>query len=109
MACAADQSSFIIGADISWVQQQEANGKRWSDQGVEKDILAILKGHGFNWVRLRVFVNPCAEGGYSKEGYCDLRHTLEMAERIKAADMGLLLDLHYSDTWADPGHQRYCS
>ena len=99
-------SRFIIGADISWVQQQESEGTRWSDEGVEKDILTILKGHGFNWTRLRIFVNPKAEGGYSKEGFCDLAHTLKMAKRIKEAGMGFLLDFHYSDTWADPGHQR---
>jgi arabinogalactan endo-1,4-beta-galactosidase len=55
---------------------------------------------------LRIFVNPDGEGGYSKEGFCDLAHTLTMAKRIKAAGMGFLLDFHYSDTWADPGHQR---
>ena len=99
-------SPFIIGADISWVQQQEAEGKRWSDDGAQKDILAILKTHGFNWIRLRIFVNPEVEGGYSKEGFCDLEHTLQMAKRVKAAGMGLLVDFHYSDTWADPAHQR---
>ena len=99
-------SACIIGADISWVQQQEAEGKQWSDEGVEKDIFAILTDHGFNWARLRIFVNPAAEGGYSKEGFCDLEHTLQMAKRVKAAGMRLLLDFHYSDTWADPGHQR---
>jgi len=104
----ADETSspLIIGADISWIQQQEAEGIRWSDEGVEKDIFTILKDHGFNWARLRIFVNPAAEGGYSKEGFCDLDHTLEMAKRIKSAGMGFLLDFHYSDTWADPGHQR---
>ena len=98
-------SAFIIGADISWVQQQEAEGTRWSNDGVQKDILAILEDHGFNWIRLRIFVNPEAEGGYSKEGFCDLEHTLQVAKRVKAAGMRLLLDFHYSDTWADPGHQ----
>ena len=96
---------FIFGADISWVQQQEDDGVRFSDQGVEKDVFAILKDHRFNWIRLRIFNNPKAEKGYSKKGYCDLAHTLEMAKRIKAADMKFLLDFHYSDTWADPGHQ----
>ena len=99
-------SQFTIGADISWVQQQEADGIRWSDEGAEKDILAILKEHGFNWIRLRIFVNPAADGGYSKQGFCDLEQTLQMARRVKAAGMRLLLDFHYSDTWADPGHQR---
>jgi len=100
------KGEFIIGADISWIQQQEAEGRRWSDQGDRKEILSILNDHGFNWARLRIFVNPRAPGGYSKEGFCDLEHTLEMARRIEAAGMGLLLDFHYSDTWADPGHQR---
>jgi len=98
-------SAFIIGADISWVQQQEADGIQWTDNGPQKDILSILKDHGFNWIRLRIFVNPKAEGGYSKGGFCDLEHTLQMAKRVKAAGMRLLLDFHYSDTWADPGHQ----
>ena len=39
------------------------------------------------------------------QGYCDLSHTIEMAKRVKAAGMGLLIDFHYSDSWADPGKQ----
>jgi arabinogalactan endo-1,4-beta-galactosidase len=39
------------------------------------------------------------------QGYCDLPHTIDMAKRVKAADMGLLIDFHYSDSWADPGKQ----
>ncbi len=68
----------------------------------------ILKDHGFNYVRLRVFVNPSAPRGYasmSKEAFCDAAHTLAMAKRARAAGMGLLIDFHYSDTWADPGKQ----
>ena len=96
---------FILGADISWVQQQEDEGVHFTDQGKQKDILALLKSHGFNWIRLRIFHDPKAAKGYSKKGYCDLDHTLVMAKRIKAAGMWFLLDFHYSDTWADPGHQ----
>jgi arabinogalactan endo-1,4-beta-galactosidase len=98
-------SPFILGADISWVQQQEDEGTRFLDQGAHKDIFDILKDHKFNWIRLRVFCNPKAPKGYSKTGYCDLQHTVAMAKRIKAAGMGFLLDFHYSNTWADPGHQ----
>ncbi len=50
--------SFIVGADMSWVQEQEDQGTRFSDHGEQKDILAILKDHGFNWIRLRLFCNP---------------------------------------------------
>ena len=96
---------FILGADISWVQQQEEEGTRFSHRGVQRDIFTILKDHGFNWIRLRIFNNSKAEKGYSRKGYCDLEHTLQMAKRIKTAGMGFLLDFHYSDTWADPGHQ----
>jgi len=104
-ADAASAGEFIVGADISWVQQQEREGRKFKDHGVEKDVLEILKDHGFNYIRLRIFHNPRAPKGYSKEGYCDLEHTLEMAKRVKAAKMKLLLDFHYSDNWADPGKQ----
>jgi arabinogalactan endo-1,4-beta-galactosidase len=97
--------SFILGADISAVPAQEARGIKFSDNGVTNDVLQILKDHGFNYIRLRVFVQPTNSGGYSAQGYCDLPHTIAMARRVKAAGMGLLIDFHYSDTWADPGKQ----
>jgi arabinogalactan endo-1,4-beta-galactosidase len=96
---------FILGADISRVQQDEDRGVTYSDNGVKKPILDILKAHGFNYIRLRTFVNPTASGGYSSQGYCDLAHTVAFGKRVKDAGMGLLVDFHYSDTWADPGTQ----
>lgn len=96
----------IMGADISFLPQLEARGMKFSDKGVQKDAIDILKDHGFNYIRLRLFVDPANDSGYSPEkGFCDLAHTLEMAKRIKKAGMKFLLDLHYSDTWADPGKQ----
>jgi arabinogalactan endo-1,4-beta-galactosidase len=106
---AAKEPVYIVGADISWVQQREASGARYSDNGVEKDILAILQDHGFNFIRLRVFNDPTKstprDRPYSMQGYCDLAHTIAMGQRVKAAGMGLLIDFHYSDSWADPGKQ----
>jgi arabinogalactan endo-1,4-beta-galactosidase len=102
---------FMIGADISWVQEQEDQGVIFTDDGVEKDILEILKAHGFNYIRLRIFNDPGQPDGYQyawttrDEPYCDLSHTIEMAERVKDAGMGFFLNFHYSDTWADPGSQ----
>jgi beta-galactosidase len=84
----------------------EARGMKFSDKGVQKDVFEILKDHGFNYIRLRLFVNPANDSGYAPgKGFCDLPHTLEMAKRIKNAGMKFLLDFHYSDTWADPGKQ----
>jgi arabinogalactan endo-1,4-beta-galactosidase len=96
---------FIIGADISWVPEDEAAGAAHYDRGVKKDIFDILKEYKFNSIRLRIFVNPSAPGGYSRQGFCDLEHTKAMAKRIQAAGMSFWLDFHYSDTWADPEHQ----
>lgn len=100
-----DLDDKIIGADISWVPQEEARGKKYSDNGEQKDVLEIMSDYGFNWIRLRLFVDPTAENGYSRDGYCGLESTLAFAKRIKAAGMKFLLDFHYSDTWADPGKQ----
>ncbi|MGY3053786.1 beta-galactosidase [Pedobacter sp. UYEF25] len=98
--------SKMLGADISFLPQLEARGMKFYDKGVQKDAIEILKSHGFNYVRLRIFNNPSNEKGYSPgAGFCDLIHTEEMARRVKAAGMKLLLDFHYSDYWADPEKQ----
>ena len=106
---------FILGADISSVQESADWGSVFVDtDGAEKSMVALLKDHGFNYVRLRTFVDPAAEYGYaSGNGGCQAKmapyngrdHTIEFAREVKAAGMGLLLDFHYSDTWADPGKQ----
>jgi arabinogalactan endo-1,4-beta-galactosidase len=106
--------SFILGADITWTQQDVAGGATYVDNGKTKPILQLLKDHGFNYVRLRTFVDPTQSapnpaGGtfppYSTQGFGDATHTAAYAAQIKAAGFGLLLDFHYSDTWADPGKQ----
>ncbi len=96
----------MLGADISFLPELEARGMKFSDNGVEKDAIQILKDHGLNYVRLRIFNDPARDSGYSPgKGFCDLSNTLKMAKRVKAAGMKLLLDFHYSDYWADPGKQ----
>jgi arabinogalactan endo-1,4-beta-galactosidase len=96
----------LMGADISWVPQQEAQGRHFSVGGVERDLLKILKEHSFNAVRLRIFVDPAAPGGYSSNGFCGLDATVAVARRVKAEGLQFLLNFHYSDTWADPAHQK---
>lgn len=96
----------MLGADISFLPQLEYEGIKFSDNRKEKDAIQILKDHKINYIRLRIFNNPSADSGYSpKHGFCDLEQTKAMAKRVKAAGMKLLLDFHYSDTWADPGKQ----
>ncbi len=105
----------MLGADISFLPELEAGGMKFSDNGTEKDAIQILKDHGFNYVRLRIFNDPARDSGYSPRktrpdgrsdgGFCDLAHTKQMAKRVKDAGMKLLLDFHYSDYWADPGKQ----
>jgi arabinogalactan endo-1,4-beta-galactosidase len=89
---------FIKGADISFLQEIEDDGGIFREDGSPRDLLDILKDHGFNYARLRIWHSPPA-------AYCGLESTLVMAARIKAKGLGLLLDFHYSDTWADPGRQ----
>jgi dipeptidyl-peptidase-4 len=91
-------SAFIEGADISFLQEIENHGGVFKENGVPRNLLDILADHGFNFARLRVWHAPAG-------GYCGLDSTLLMAVRIKAHGLGLLIDLHYSDTWADPGKQ----
>ncbi len=103
---------LIIGADVSWLPEYEAKGESFADSGIQKDLLVLLKNRHFNWIRLRLFHNPLADSGYSlgtanpQEPFCGLEYTLNMAKRVKEAGLNLLLDFHYSDTWADPAHQR---
>jgi arabinogalactan endo-1,4-beta-galactosidase len=104
-AVGALSASYLIGADITFVQADEAGGATYSD-GVVKDIFQLLKDHGFNYIRLRTFVDPKAQDGYDQQnGFADLAHTVAFATRIKAAGMGFLLDFHYSDNWADGSKQ----
>ena len=97
--------SYLIGADITFVEADEAAGATYSD-GTQKDILALFKDHGFNAIRLRTFVDPRAADGYDQQnGTADLAHTIAFARRVKTAGLGFLLNFHYSDNWADPGKQ----
>jgi arabinogalactan endo-1,4-beta-galactosidase len=113
---AATEPTFILGADISSAQEASDRGATYVDtDGVEKGLLELLGNHGFNYVRLRAFVDPDALYGYANpngdvqfrkaENYCDTEHTLAQALQAKQAGMRFLLDLHYSDNWADPGKQ----
>lgn len=92
---------FIAGADISALAKIESQGGVFKKNGVAGDAIKILSNEGVNLFRLRLFLAP--DG--SDVVVNDLAYTLALAARIKAARADLLLDFHYSDTWADPAHQ----
>ena len=94
------QAQFVKGADVGWLQQMEATGYIFYDStGVQKDCLQILKDHGINTIRLRVWVNPSND---KINGHCSKKEVAGMALRAKNMGMRVLIDFHYSDSWADP-------
>ena len=100
----ATDSTFVKGADIGWLPQMEATGyKFYNDQGVEQDCFQILKDHGINAIRLRTWVNPSDD---KASGHCSKAETVAMAVRAQKFGMKVMIDFHYSDSWADPAQQR---
>lgn len=90
---------YAKGADISWITQMEQDGvKFYNAEDQETDCIELMKELGFNAIRLRVWVNP-------EEGWCGKEDVLEKAARAYNLGMRLMIDFHYSDTWADPGKQ----
>lgn len=98
------KNAFVKGADIGWLPQMEATGyKFYNDNGKEEDCIQILKEHGINTVRLRTWVNP---SNNPASGHCSKEETVALALRAQKAGMRIMLNFHYSDSWADPGKQR---
>jgi arabinogalactan endo-1,4-beta-galactosidase len=97
---------YIMGADVSMLKQMEDNGGRFFVNGAPQDGLAILRDHGVNWIRLRLWNDPTdAKGQPLGGGDNDLKTTVAIATRAKTLGFKFLLDFHYSDWWADPGKQ----
>lgn len=105
-AASVQADDRLVGADLSMVAAYEQAGDQWLDETGKPigDFIEYVSSKGWNAVRLRLFVNPDSEGD---PAVCqDNDYVLAMAKRVKEANMALLLDLHYSDTWADPGTQK---
>lgn len=107
-----DGPPFILGADISSVHERD--DKFRDTDGQIKSIFELLKNHGFNYIRVKTFVDPMAPYGFASsengcpglaEPFSDRDHVVAFGREIKAAGMGFLLVFHYSDIWADPGNQ----
>ncbi len=92
-------ASFAKGADISWVTQMESSGyKFYNSSGVQTDLFQLMKSLGMNSIRLRAWVNPTG-------GWCNTADVVAKAVRANNAGLKVMIDFHYSDTWADPGDQ----
>ena len=92
-------ATFAKGADISWVTEMEAAGvKFYNSSGIQQDLLQVLKDKGINSIRLRAWVNPA-------DGWNNTADVVSKAVRAKNIGFRIMIDFHYSDTWADPGKQ----
>ncbi len=115
----ARAQDFIAGADVSMLSEVERHGGKFSfADGRPGDALQILHDAGVNWVRLRLWHTPIAAADIVEDGRVVLRKgaamgggnnglatTMRLARRAKAQGLKVLLDIHYSDFWADPKTQ----
>lgn len=98
----------MLGADLSMLPVYEEAGTVYRDaEGNEIQLLKWLKKQGWNSVRVRLFVNPdSAQQRHRDEGVCqDIEMVKRFGRQIRKVGLSLMLDFHYSDTWADPGKQ----
>ena len=106
--CIAGQAApKYVGGDISLLTKYEEHGAIYYNENGTRvtNVLGYLKDIGLNAMRVRLFVDPSkADAEDQGEGVCqDLDFVMALGQRIKAAGFNLLLDIHYSDTWTDPG------
>ncbi len=91
--------NFAKGADISWLTEMEANNIKFYDaNGTPQECMALLKSIGMNTIRIRAWVNPT-------NNYNNTADVVAKAIRAKNLGMRIMINFHYSDTWADPGSQ----
>lgn len=107
----AQNQMFYFGVDLSYVNQMEDCGANYKRDGVSEDPYKIFADVGVNLVRVRLWVNPSwwqeplNQPDGVKPFYSDLEDVKVTLRRVKQNDMEALLDIHYSDFWADPGRQ----
>jgi arabinogalactan endo-1,4-beta-galactosidase len=124
-------SDFIKGVDISsYISEVNSGVKFYNEEGTEvegKSFIKTLADAGVNYIRLRVWNQPYVidentgeaktdEAGnvqYYGGGNNDINTAVKICEYINAyneenpdsTQIKVLVDLHYSDFWADPDKQ----
>ncbi len=98
---------LIRGVDISSILAVENAGVTFCNEyGRKQDIFRTLSEHGVNYIRVRVWNEPYDSRGNSYGGgNCDLYTAAEIGRRAAKYGMKLLVDIQYSDFWADPEKQ----
>jgi len=97
---------MILGVDVSTYLEELEHGARFYDGEREIDPLDAFILNGVDRMRIRIWNDPKSEGGEPYlAGNCDIASYLKLAELAKSKGFKLLMDLHYSDFWADPGKQ----
>lgn len=101
-ATTVKETGFARGADVSWLTQMESEGRKFYTRGndrKEMECMQLLRDYcGVNSIRLRVWVNP-------KDRWNSIDDVVEKAVRAEKLGLRTMIDFHFSDTWADPGHQ----
>lgn len=98
----AKETGFARGADVSWITQMEAEGLKFFTPDADRrpmECMQLLRDYcGVNAIRLRVWVNPV-------DGWNGVEDVVAKARRADSLGLRTMIDFHFSDTWADPGHQ----
>ena len=99
---------FMRGVDVSTALSLEESGVTFRDtDGQVADLFDVLAESGVTDVRVRVWNDPWdAQGHGYGAGNVDVERAVEIGERATAAGLGVLVDFHYSDFWADPSKQQ---
>ena len=109
-----DRTDFIMAMDASELLSVEKarseSGLTFKDfDGQDADILQVLKDNGITDIRIRVWNDPYADSAKTQPyggGNCDVDNAVALSERCQAVGLGVIIDFHYSDFWADPGKQK---
>ncbi len=107
------ETPFIMAMDASAVPSIERaratqNLYYLDFDGQQRDVFEILKDNGITHIRIRIWNDPYADADKTQPyggGNCDLENALEICERCEKIGLGVIIDFHYSDFWADPGKQ----
>ncbi len=104
-------TGFVRGADVSHLMQQEHYGAVYYDvDNVQKDALQILKNHGVNAIRIKIWNDPGNRNFnpanlHTPLGFNNAYWATRLAVRAREMGFRVMINFHYSDTWADPSKQ----